>query len=109
MKKVRFRPFAWEDVQQSAEYLANEGSVEIAERFLDAVDGLTQRLASLPQMGTPCRFSNPLLRNVRWSPVPGYRKWLVFYQASDDSIEVIRILHGARDIASILDPDAQRL
>jgi toxin ParE1/3/4 len=109
MKKVWFRPRAWEDVQESAEYLANEGSGKIAERFLDAVDEITHRLASLPQMGAPCRFSNPLLRDVRRLPVTGFRKWMVFYQESKDGVEVIRVLHGARDVASILNRDAWRL
>jgi toxin ParE1/3/4 len=109
MRKVRFRPLAWKDIQESAEYLANEGSGKIAERFLDAIDDLTHRLTGLPQMGAPCRFNNPLLRDVRRLPVTGFRKWMVFYQASNDGIEVIRVLHGARDIASILNRDAWRL
>jgi plasmid stabilization system protein ParE len=31
---------------------------------------------------------------------------MVFYRESKDGIEEIRVLHGARDIASILNPDA---
>ena len=104
-KKVRFRPRAWEDIQESAEYLANEGSVKIAERFLDAIDEITQSLASLPQMGAPCRFSDSRLLCVRRVPVTGFKKWLVFYQTSGDGIEVIRVLHGARDFATIFNRD----
>jgi toxin ParE1/3/4 len=106
MRKVRFRPRAWEDIQESAEFLANEGSSKIAERFLDSIDEITHRLTGLPQMGTPCRFSNPQLRNLRRIPVSGFGKWMVFYQESKDGVEVIRVLHGARDIASILNRDA---
>lgn len=106
MRKVSFRPRAWEDIQESAEYLADEASVEIAERFLDAVVELAQRLAGRPQIGAPCLFNNPQLRGVRRLPVIGFEKWLVFYQAPDGAVEVIRVLHGARDIASILNRDA---
>jgi toxin ParE1/3/4 len=106
MRKVRFRPRAWEDTQDSAEYLANEGSSKIAERFLDAIEELTHRLIGLPQLGAHCRFSDPQLCDLRRIPVSGFRKWMVFYRESKGGIEVIRVLHGARDIASILDSDA---
>jgi toxin ParE1/3/4 len=109
MKKVRFRPRAWQDIQESAEYLADEASAEVAERFLNAIDELTHKLAGLPQIGVACHFCNPRLRGVRRFPVAGFEKWLVFYQASDAGIEIVRVLHGARDIASILDPGAPRL
>jgi toxin ParE1/3/4 len=109
MNKIYFRPRAWADIQESAEYLASEASTETAERFLDAIVELTQRLAGLPQMGAHCQFRNPQLQSVRRLPVTGFEKWLVFYQESDGGIEVIRVLHGARDIASILNPDTRRL
>jgi toxin ParE1/3/4 len=109
MNKISFRPRAWIDIQNSAEYLASEASIETAERFLDAIVDLTQRLANLPQMGTHYHFHHPLLRDVRRLPVTGFGKWLLFYQGSEGAIEVIRVLHGARDIASILNPHAPRL
>ena len=106
MKKIVFRPRAWEDVQESAEYLAENASTRIAEQFLDAVVELSERLAAIPRMGASCHFANPLLQGVRRFSVTGFDKWLVFYRATDSGIEVIRVLHGARDIASILGPDA---
>ena len=77
--------------------------------ILIAIDDITHRLAATPQMGPACHFRNPRLRGVRRFPVSGFEKWLVFYQSSDGDIEVVRVLHGARDIASILDPDPPRL
>jgi plasmid stabilization system protein ParE len=72
MRKVRFRSRAWEDIQESAEYVVSEGSVRIAERFLDAIEEITQCLASLRQMGAPCRFSDSQLLGVRRLPVTGF-------------------------------------
>ena len=34
---------------------------------------------------------------MRSFPVKRYRNYLIFYRPSRDGIEVIRILHGARD------------
>jgi toxin ParE1/3/4 len=106
MKKIVFRPRAWEDVQESAEYLAEDASTGIAEQFLDAVYELTERLAAMPRMGARCHFANPLLQGLRRFSVTGFEKGLAFYRVTDSRIEVIRVLHGARDIVSILGPDA---
>ena len=34
-----------------------------------------------------------------------YRDYLIFYRVSDDSIEILHVLHGARDYETILFPD----
>jgi len=35
-------------------------------------------------------------------PVPGFDKILIFYKALPDCVEVLRVLHGARDIDGML-------
>jgi toxin ParE1/3/4 len=102
MKNVRFRPKTWEDVEESAFYLAEEASQATAERFLDAIVMTTGALARLPRMGAPCHFHNPRLRGIRRHPVTGFENWLVFYHAAATGVEVVRVLHGARDIATVL-------
>lgn len=39
---------------------------------------------------------------MRVIPVGRFRNYLIFYRRKDDEIEVLRVLHGARDIRSIL-------
>lgn len=41
------------------------------------------------------------MRMRRW-PVTGFENYLVYYRPLRDGIEIIRILHGARDIARLL-------
>jgi toxin ParE1/3/4 len=36
-------------------------------------------------------------------PVRGFERHLVFYRERDDGIEIVRVLHGARDIPSVMD------
>ena len=38
---------------------------------------------------------------MRRTPVRGFRQFILFYRANDAGIEIIRVLHGARDIESI--------
>ena len=103
MAKVGFRPRAWEDVQESASYLAGEAGATVADRFLDAVLDQTASLAGMPRMGAICRLAHPALKDLRRLPVNGFENWLIFYRPTKGGIEIIRALHGARDIESILD------
>ena len=51
------------------------------------------RLADMPRIGKEREFRNTRLTGVRFWPIPGFVKSLIFY----------RVLHGAQDIQAILD------
>jgi toxin ParE1/3/4 len=76
----------------------------VAEQNPDAASNLvkeiTSRFATLrdhPHLG---RQRNELLVNLRSFTVKNY---LIFYQPSEGGIEILRVLHGSRDIESILE------
>lgn len=48
------------------------------------------------------RPTDPLFEGVRVFPVSRFKKYLVFYRPIQDGIEVLRVLHGARDIKGLL-------
>jgi toxin ParE1/3/4 len=52
-------------------------------------------------MGTLYDSGIARLEGIRRSPVNGFEKYLVFYLPHVHGIDVIRILHGARDIDSL--------
>jgi hypothetical protein len=37
----------------------------------------------------------------RW-PIQGFDNWLIFYLPRRDGVEIVHIVHGARDIAQLL-------
>ena len=59
-------------------------------------------LAGMPGMGTRYEPDEPLYADLRYFPVTRHRKFLAFYRPLPDGIEVLRVLHGARDVAGIL-------
>jgi toxin ParE1/3/4 len=71
-------------------------------RFPAACDATFQRLLERPQLGSPRRFSDSALSGFRVWPVTGFPNHLVFYFVREDNIEIVRVLHGARDIESFL-------
>jgi toxin ParE1/3/4 len=106
MRRVSFRPQARTDIRDTAAFLFVEASEAVALRWEQAVQSLAHTLASMPGIGAPCRFRNPDLDDIRHLPVTGFENWLVFYRVTKDHVDVIRILHGARDIASIFEEGA---
>ncbi len=55
----------------------------------------------MPGLGSPCESSHPVLASLRAATVPGFRKYLVLYRPISEGIEVLRVIHGARDIESL--------
>lgn len=59
----------------------------------------------MPEIGAKRAFSNTRLTGIRLWPVLGFSKYLIFYQVTEDSIRVLRVLHSARDIAALFDEE----
>ncbi len=83
-------------------YLAEEASVEVAERYYAAVERTCARLAQQPLSGTPYDSGVARLKGMRRrAPVSGFAAYLLFYVPRGGGIDVVRVLHGARDIESL--------
>jgi toxin ParE1/3/4 len=101
------------DLLQHFVYIG-ENNLEAAERFLSAAEDAFQKLAGMPRMGALRDFGNPELTGLRSWPIREFRNYLIFYRPIEDGIEVLRVLHGARDVERIFRPgsseagDAQR-
>lgn len=103
MAEVFVRARARRDILSSAEYLEEHRGEETAQRFLDAVQSTFEALAKMPKLGALCTFRKPALRRLRRWPVKGFENWLIFYQPKRNGIEIVHVIHGARDIESLLD------
>jgi toxin ParE1/3/4 len=78
-------------------------SLDAAERFLLAAERAFESLAAMPGIGSSYRSLDPRLSGLRFFPIKGFGKYLVFYRPLAQGIEIVRVLHGARDIAAILE------
>jgi toxin ParE1/3/4 len=90
------------DIEEIALYIACD-DVVAATRFVDACFRAFDDLLRMPGMGSSRTFENPSLRGIRSWPVHGFDKHLIFYRATAKGIEVIRVVHGARDIDDAFD------
>ena len=95
MRRVDFSPAARDDLNEIWEY--------IAARNLSAADRMVRRLET-----AACELSaHPGIGHVRADvPNPDYRfrvvrPYLIAYQHDDESVTIVRIVHGARDFRRI--------
>ncbi len=93
-----FRPRARLDLLDQFLYLAEQATPAVAERYFAAVDRTCARLAEQPLSGTLYDSGVARLEGMRRAPVSGFGLYLVFYMPHARGVEVVRVLHGARDI-----------
>jgi toxin ParE1/3/4 len=95
---LRLRPAAERDVDATADYYASEGDPDVALRFLNAVEEAFRHIVAFPEAGSPVSTFNPRLAGLRFWPVSGFERHLVFYVSEPKRVDVLRVLHGARDL-----------
>lgn len=76
--------------------------ISAADRFLDAAREAFDFYSRVPLLGAEYPTKNERLKGMRVFRVKGFPNHLAFYFPRDDGIEVVRILHGARDLDAAL-------
>jgi toxin ParE1/3/4 len=98
MPRILIRPRASIDLADIWDFIA-EGSQAQADSFLDKLDQSLHGLAGNPHIG---RARDELSQNLRSFP---FGRYVIFYLALPDGIDIVRVLHGARDLSAIFRPD----
>ena len=91
---------AEQDIMAYGDYLA-ERDPAVALRFADAVDATIEMLCRNPNLGE--RLHTDLLGQIRYRTVIDFKNYLIFYRRVDDVLEIVRVLHGARDYGKLFD------
>jgi toxin ParE1/3/4 len=79
------------DLVEIWDFIADDSDVN-ADAFMENIAGKLALLAAQPGMG---RQRGELLAELRSFPIGRY---VVFYLPTSDGIEVVRVLHNARDL-----------
>ena len=89
------------DLADLAEFIRRE-SPKSALRFLEAAEKAFEFLADMPEIGGLEEDVRAELVGLRCWPIRGFENHLIFYLPIENGIAVVRVLHAARDINSIL-------
>jgi toxin ParE1/3/4 len=93
MNRCEFTELARADLQDILTYIAAD-SLRAALRWIERIEQQCQRLAEMPGMG---RRRDDLAAGLRSFPVGLY---LIFYREVENGVQIVRVLHGARDVES---------
>jgi len=102
MARVVRLPRAKQDLIDIALDLEARAGLTTADRFLDAAEAAFTNLAVWPLLGAIATGMPPRHQGVRTWLVPGFRNHIIFYRPASDGVEILRVLHGARDIAAFI-------
>jgi toxin ParE1/3/4 len=101
MSRVWLRSSARRDIHKHADYIG-ERRQSAGRRFYSAAQRTIKKLAENPGIGGSCEWENPALAGIRVWSIKGFKYYLIFYLPLADGVDVIRVLHGSRDVESIL-------
>ena len=91
MSRVTRRPQAEADILEIWDFIA-EDSVAAADLWVDRLDAKFELWATQPMMGRPRDELAQGLRSLTFG------RYVVFFEPMLEGIDVIRVLHGSRDL-----------
>jgi toxin ParE1/3/4 len=68
----------------------------------EAYESSLERLKQTPDMGRLYGSPDPRLAHIRVWPIHRFHNYLIFYRHMNETVEVLHIWHGARDISALL-------
>jgi toxin ParE1/3/4 len=100
---VSINPAAKAELSQHVLYLHIHATPRTAERFVEAVYKSFEQLVDMPDLGAELPVRRALLTGIRCWPVKKpFRKYVIYYRMDGSTIEIVHLLHGARDSDTIL-------
>ena len=96
MPTVRIAAAAAEDLKGIWDYVAQHNP-EAASKLIKEITSRFAMLRDYPHIG---RAQHRLAKDLRSFVVKGY---FIFYRPFEDGVEVLRIIHGSRDIERIFE------
>jgi plasmid stabilization system protein ParE len=88
----------WEDLFSIARFI-QEDNASAANVFIDQAENAFEFLTAHPHVGRIRTFSIAGLRSWR---ITGFENYLIFYLPGNEEVQILAVLHGARDFSGFL-------
>jgi plasmid stabilization system protein ParE len=102
-RRLIARPRAELDIIEHIVYLS-ERKPRIAARFRHAVKESFDAIRHAPRSGAALPLKSMPGVELRFVKPRTFKNYLVIYQVADDTVFVLRVLHGSQDLESALRP-----
>ena len=100
MARLLVREKAWADLEELGAFIAKDNPTAAVE-VVRAIRISFEQLARMPQLGRIVKKIKTSKELRMWLS-PAFPNYLIFYRALRDGVDIVRVLHGARDIHHIL-------
>ncbi len=100
-RRIITRPLAVRDLDEQARYIASASGIEKALRFYESADTTFELLLLHPRYRQTYPTHDPYLASTRMFPLNDFAQHIVFYRQVSKGIEIVRVVHGSRDIENL--------
>jgi toxin ParE1/3/4 len=100
-KVIQSSPYQ-RDLARILDYFIDQDAVDVAQRFVVALDETFASIADLPNLGHPWESPEARSQGLRYWPVIRFENYLVFYRQTANGILIKRLFHGSQDIEQAL-------
>jgi toxin ParE1/3/4 len=83
------------DLKKHWRHIAHD-NLPAADRLLEAAEETFKLIAGNPDIGSQRSFRK--LAGIRSRAVTGFKNYLIFYQTRGETVVIVRVLHGMRDL-----------
>jgi toxin ParE1/3/4 len=101
MARLLVREKAWNDLAELGAFIARDNPAAVTE-VVRQLRVSFEHLRRMPQLGRVVTKIKTTEELRMWLS-PAFRNYLIFYREPPDGVEIVRVLHGARDIKRILE------
>lgn len=98
--EIRKKPQAERDIEECFVFIGEE-NLDVAVHFLVAVEDSIELLRKNPFLGNIREFQNSRISNIRMTLVKGFHNYQIYYTVGKEVVEIVRVLHGSRDLSDI--------
>jgi toxin ParE1/3/4 len=105
MIKTRFNPIAISDMKEIKKYIEQD-SPESAIKTINNILEKIESLSSFPNLGL--NLSKKVNINTKYKYLI-CNKYIIFYLFENDTISIMRVIHGKRDYLKLLDIDIETI
>lgn len=98
--KLKKTPQFVQDFRQLTDFYAVQNQ-QVGERFVESVAKTIRLIRDFPLLGSKDPTGDSV--NRRFRGVPRFRSIQIFYVVEGQEVKLRRIVHGARDLPSLLD------
>ena len=103
-RRLEVTQAADQDLEEIAVFIGRDNPAA-ASRFIASAHAAFRHVLEMPNLGSRILADDKRLEGLRRGRIARFSNYLIFYGVTEEVVEIVRVLHGARDIERALRAD----